>query len=481
MVVGEAGAGKSTLINTMINYIFGVKWEDNFRFKLVDEHGTGAQSQAHSQTQIISSYTIHSNEQHNIPYTLTIIDTPGFGDTRGIERDRAIVEQIREFCSHPEAHGVDHIDAVGFVVQSSQARLTPTQQYIFDSILSIFGEDIEPNILLLITFSDGQSPPVLEAVKKAKLPFSKTFKFNNSALLASRGDGGMSFDAMFWQMGYTSMKEFFDSLDHLQPRSFTLTVEVLDEQKRLEIALEGLQPQIQLASHKRAQLNEDKQMFEEREQDIEANKYFAYGTEVRKPEKNRDEEKPARNCPNCRYTCHYPCTFAPFNYFCHAMSWGGYCTVCPGKCSSGDHVKESFIYRWKTVREKQAYADIENRYRDAYGQKQSREEMINKIETDLANAEAAVYELIQDSHRCTQRLEQIALKPNPVRIEEYLDMLIETEKATKNKGWEKRVGSLEAIKIREDSKNVVKDAAAWGSTWGDMFNNIFRELGLQRT
>ncbi|XP_038075009.1 uncharacterized protein LOC119742860 [Patiria miniata] len=358
MVVGATGAGKSTQINAMINYILGVKWEDNFRFKLVHEPGNGTQSQADSQTQNISSYTIHSNDHINVPYTLTIIDTPGFGHTKGIKRDKAIVEQIREFFSHPENHGVDHIDAVSFVVQASQARLTPTQQYIFDSILSIFGKDIEPNILLLITFSDGQTPKVLEAVKKAKLPFGKTFKFNNSALLASRGDGGISFDKMFWQMGYTSMKDFFDALDHLQPRSLTLTREVLEERIRLEIALEGIQPQIHLAGDYR-----------------------------------------------------------------------GNCNVCPGKCSSGVHVKERFRYQWKTMRVKQTYADIQNRYLDAQGRKQDREAVIKGIEADLANAEDAVDELIQESHRCAQRLEQIALKPNPLGIEEYLDVLIETEKS----------------------------------------------------
>uniref|UniRef100_A0A667ZBE7 SNTX thioredoxin-like domain-containing protein n=1 Tax=Myripristis murdjan TaxID=586833 RepID=A0A667ZBE7_9TELE len=88
MVLGAAGSGKSTLINGMINYIVGVEWKDSFRFKLTDEGQL--RSQAESQTSEITVYKVNHQEGFKIPYSLTIVDTPGFGDTRGIERDRAI-------------------------------------------------------------------------------------------------------------------------------------------------------------------------------------------------------------------------------------------------------------------------------------------------------------------------------------------------------------------------------------------------------
>lgn len=62
------------------------------------------------------------------------------------------------------------LDAVGFVVQSSLARLTTAQQYIYNTVLSIFGEDVGENVLFLTTFSDGRQPIVLSAIKEAKLP-----------------------------------------------------------------------------------------------------------------------------------------------------------------------------------------------------------------------------------------------------------------------------------------------------------------------
>ncbi|XP_059585357.1 titin-like [Alligator mississippiensis] len=96
MVMGATGSGKTTLINGMINYILGVQWEDGFRFKLIHEKTNG--SQAESQTSEVTVYEVNYRQGFKIPYSLTIIDTPGFGDVRGIAHDR-LIKQIREFLS----------------------------------------------------------------------------------------------------------------------------------------------------------------------------------------------------------------------------------------------------------------------------------------------------------------------------------------------------------------------------------------------
>ena len=124
MVVGATGAGKTTLINGMVNYILGINWEDKFRFKLVVEDSKV--SQACSQTKEITAYTFHPMKGSAIPYTFTIIDTPGFGDTEGLKRNKEITDQIKEFFSIPPPNGIDHIDGIGFVTKASLARLTPT-------------------------------------------------------------------------------------------------------------------------------------------------------------------------------------------------------------------------------------------------------------------------------------------------------------------------------------------------------------------
>ena len=173
-----------------------------------------------------------------------MIDTPGFDDTRGIKRDGELVEQIRVLFGNPKDYLIDSIDAVCFLAKAPDARLTPTQSYIFQSILSVFGRNIAENIVVMITFADGAEPPVLEAIKTARIPHHTVFKFNNSALFANNGEaqgasGGSTYNAhpefseMYWKMGNLSFDGFFGCLSKMEPKSLDLTAEVLEKRKKI--------------------------------------------------------------------------------------------------------------------------------------------------------------------------------------------------------------------------------------------------------
>ena len=203
MLLGATGAGKTTMIHSIANYIMGVCWEDNFHFKLLMEAEMSNISEAHSQTSWINAYTFHQMEGSKVPFTLPIVDTPGFGDAEGLEWDKEIAMQIKEFFFLPGENGIDHLDGTGFISQSALARLMPTQKYIYDSILSTFGKDISGNIFLMATFADGSpEPPVVSAVKVAQIPFTSFFTFDNCSLFSKSEDcdEDMNLDEMFWKL-----------------------------------------------------------------------------------------------------------------------------------------------------------------------------------------------------------------------------------------------------------------------------------------
>lgn len=139
MLVGATGSGKSTLVDGIVNYVMGVSFDDPFRFTLVqlEEEEKRTHNQAVSQTEWITVYKIAPQQGSRLDYTLNIIDTPGFGDTRGLEKDQCTVNQIRHLFSEEGAKGVLYIDAVCFIVKAPDARLTASQKYIFSSIMAL--------------------------------------------------------------------------------------------------------------------------------------------------------------------------------------------------------------------------------------------------------------------------------------------------------------------------------------------------------
>lgn len=455
MLMGATGAGKSTLINGMVNFILGVDYKHPFRFMLIHDD---KKSQVHSVTNIITAYTFYWQKGFVIPYSLTIIDTPGFGDTRGIERDKLITTQVKEFFSIQGNNGIDQIHGIGFVTQSSLVRLTPTQKYIFDSILSIFGKDIEKNIFIMATFSDSVKPPVIRAVEAAKIPHTAFFPFNNSALYE---DSENPFTKMFWDMGYISFDKFLNHLQQVTAISLQLTHEVLKEREQLESILNGIYPKLQDGLSKIDTLQKEETILRARDSDVKANKDFKYKVKITKQQKKKLKVGTyVTNCLVCNFTCHNPCGISndDSKFRCAAMDDGGpeyaKCKVCPQKCGWQHHVNNQYYFEIYEEEESRTSEDLLKRYNVANGDKDAAEQVISGLHNELADLSKVVYADVREARHCIERLGEIALKPNPMTEVEYIDLLIESEKQEKRQGFNDRVAAY--MKMRKQAQIMGK-------------------------
>ncbi|KAL5004311.1 hypothetical protein ScPMuIL_017767 [Solemya velum] len=476
MMIGATGAGKSTLIDGIANYLLGVKWEDNFRFKLInpeDDEQACVQNQTHSQTSWITSYKIHPMND-TVDFVLNIIDTPGFGDTKGLVADQKLVEQITYFFKTAGRRGVETIDAVCFVAQAPGGRLTCTQMYINDSILSIFGKDIAENIVAMVTFADGKEPPVLEALREAGVPFRRPFKFNNSALFTSNKDS-TGFEKMFWEMGVKSYSDFFTFLPSCKTQSLQLTAEILQCRERVLAVIAGLRPRIDKGLMDLDQMERERKLLDTYDSQIKDNENFTYRSEeFHQKQIQLQQGTYVTNCVHCNTTCHYPCGI-PNNeekHRCASMKWGK-CTVCEGNCSWKLHRNNEFRIEPYLVEVEKTYENMKEKYEFAKKHKVSKTNWIDKIKAKYNKRKNAVLQMLGMIRKESNYLRKHAIKANPLSDIEYIDLLIKQELAAKKPGYNKRHSQL--LMFRENAKLTFQ------VTTTDDDKKVLNTLGLQDT
>ncbi|KAM3599512.1 uncharacterized protein V6R79_007185 [Siganus canaliculatus] len=482
LVVGETGTGKSTLINALVNYTMGVKWEDNVWFKVVVEGGAEDGNQAESQTSDVVVYQIFGFEGQTLPYSLTIIDTPGFGDTRGLEKDVIISQRLLELFKLE--NGVHEINAVGLVLKSTENRLKDEMRYILDSVMSLFGKDMEKNIVALITHSDGITPGnALQALEEAKVKVAKDeegetihFMFNNRQT-TERTTKNRSAMESAWDMTTEQIHQFTEFLDDAEPQSVVTAVKVLNDRIQLTACIQNLQERVEFIELKQREIKETQEMLKKHEQELKNNENFT----VEVDEVYKDKEKilggkwgwfffnGAVCCLDCEENCHYPgCTMSLDPSGCEVMN-SGRCTSCSGKCSVSRHVKVKWIYVTKRKKVKKTLVDLKNKYEKGQKDKLDTESLLKELQMEMIKLEKDKDRWLNEAFQHVMSLEQIALNADSLSTHVHLDVLI---KKMKERGDTEKVKKLQEIKRRmEQDKKKSRGLRFMNSAAKKVFGN----------
>ncbi|XP_063322635.1 uncharacterized protein LOC134622540 [Pelmatolapia mariae] len=457
LLVGETGAGKSTLINALVNYTMGVKWEDEVWFKIVEEEDT---SLSESQTSDVIMYEIFGFEDETLPYSLTIIDTPGYGATKGVENDVIVSERLFDLFRSDD--GVQEVHAVGLVMKATDNRLSDRLRYIFDSVMSLFGKNLKKNIVALITHSDGRRPEnALEALEAAKIKCARIenepvyFLFNNQQKKKRRKKDKVGLDNA-WRVSEGGISEFSKFLENIEPQKLMTTVEVLNERIRLTACIQNLQKRIDFIELKQTEIKQTQEALKKHEEEMKINKEFTI--EFDEVYKVREDIEVgwwcllagyagAVSCKVCEENCHYPgCTMAWYPEHCEVMK-GGRCTSCTNKCPASDHVKERKIYETKTLHVKKTNEEMKKKYEKNKTESENKSSLLENLEKEMNQLTAEKSQWLEESYQHVVRLEEIALNAFSLSTIVHFELLIEK---MKEKGDTEKVQKLKEMRSRVD-------------------------------
>ena len=180
MVIGETGTGKSTWINALINYLQGIQFEEKIRYNLFDEKKLqrdyekihGKKPDGSSVTDVPGVYNIEPTILYNNP--IRIVDTAGYGDIRNNERvnyDEKITKDIQELF---ESSTIENLNAICLLFKASETRVHERTKYVINKLLSLFGQEVKNNIVIIFTFSTSSTDiPAMKTLKDKTSPFAQ--------------------------------------------------------------------------------------------------------------------------------------------------------------------------------------------------------------------------------------------------------------------------------------------------------------------
>lgn len=156
----------------------------------------------------------------------------------------------------------------------------------------------------------------------------------------------------------------------------------------------------------------------------------------------------------------------------------GSCKVCPGKCHWQNHKNMPYRLIMQRVKKTKTAQDLKERYEKAVGEKLTAQSLIEQVSQDFTAVQINVIFFTDQIRRSLVRLDQIALRPNPMTAVEYIDILIESEKKEHKTGWKERVKQLEAARAQAETLyNVADENFDPFEEYGESHRELMKEGG----
>ena len=146
LLLGQTGSGKSSFLNLLGNFPTVMQHgQEAVAGKMSDfrnlEFENDLKDRKVSQTSAATVYEVDMG-----PLSLKIVDTPGFGDTRGRAFDEKHTKLIVDCVKN-----LGQVNAIAFVISGRESRLTAQLKYVLMEVCAILPKAAKNNIVAIFT------------------------------------------------------------------------------------------------------------------------------------------------------------------------------------------------------------------------------------------------------------------------------------------------------------------------------------------
>ena len=331
LFIGQSGVGKTTFLNALINVLLDITENDVIRYKLVFKETK--EGQFKSQTDKINIYNI------KIPGKpiLRLIDSPGFIDTQGKEKDEKYFQLFKDLFKNQIAY----LNCICFVLKSSDIRYNETQKEVFDKVSSLFSNDIQNNFVFILTNYtytgevDARESINQNNVFKEMINADNTFKLDSECAFS----GEKEIRNIMWKKTIAEIKNLISLKFYILDQVNTAqSAKVIEKRKEHKMLFDK-------------KLIEFKNILKEIRNLMDGEKRKSLNFNLRKSERISSITKNTI-CNKCKKTCEENCECNPLmelKYFCKIFGFFGFCKNCNCYLSRHSRANNKFIEKIETI------------------------------------------------------------------------------------------------------------------------------------
>ena len=357
---------------------------------------------------------IKKHKQYGVPivnehssYRYVFWNTPGYFNTRGFQFDMETSKSISQFL-----HNIQQLHAVVVVekynellTNKSTNKAKQLKKYLFNQMLSYFGEDVIPYVHLFLTFPSHyeDAQPDLSSYSFPFLP-EHVYAINN-AVMTEKEPVNAQISKIIWDKNVNLIERFIDKIHDRQALDLTLSTDaILEQTHQLDLTcrmfLNSIDKMWDITN------NYDNLRNEKLEKESWKLANANYITkEIQTTKDSVPTKKATIYCEVCVFTCTVDCTKKNTIY-----DKNGYCKSCPKKCHKRNHKDHPYIIQEKnTIRDKVDYG-MKAKFEQA-------QEQLKTIETKLKACDTV--ELIDDVMNQQEKVQSAVTELN--KMTPYFD------------------------------------------------------------